>query len=502
MAIRLACACGSELQARDEWVGRRVKCTRCGEILTVPRPNAAEEFRAGETYDVVNEELTPPVSSPAPFVSQGPRPAPKRGVFRRLLRRLPGYREVVFKWKEPAFYRTRLKGDLHVRLAIAAGFWGLPTAVFLLLFGINVNPPGIGVAAMMGALFGLAPLLMILLAGRKTASGLVKVYGDEIHRSRYYQSLDFAHWTERATWPLEAIHQCVIVEGQSLGKSFSVMLLSTECGVDMIGIPKNIDLGHLAEHLDARGVPVVRGETIPPKFTKRVPVEIAVICGVMGAACFFGGLLFYLDHVWDMARQTAQREEIEKRSREKVPDDDKSEDRKRHDRLSSSRDPHNQLAGSPPPDPIPADSFVVNQTELAGGAGGVPFQKVSVEREAVLGFRYSIGSWDGEDALQDLEPLFQRDTPREWENIILAREGYAVGGLVVNAGEFVNGLQIVFMAMQPDGSLDAGDSYTSDWIGVASTATTTVGGTGVKVIGIHGRHAAILDAVGLLTDVR
>src|SRR5262245_8825951 len=36
MSIQFACACGQNLAAREEHAGKRVKCTACGEIQTVP----------------------------------------------------------------------------------------------------------------------------------------------------------------------------------------------------------------------------------------------------------------------------------------------------------------------------------------------------------------------------------------------------------------------------------------------------------------------------------
>jgi phage FluMu protein Com len=45
MTIKFACACGQQLAARDEFAGKRVKCTACGGVRTVPGPAARE---AGE----------------------------------------------------------------------------------------------------------------------------------------------------------------------------------------------------------------------------------------------------------------------------------------------------------------------------------------------------------------------------------------------------------------------------------------------------------------------
>ena len=55
------------------------------------------------------------------------------------------------------------------------------------------------------------------------------------------------------------------------------------------------------------------------------------------------------------------------------------------------------------------------------------------------------------------------------------------------------------MRISPDGRLDPSDRYTSQWIGSPTgRPPTTLGSTGAMVVGIGGRRAAILDAVGLI----
>lgn len=134
---------------------------------------------------------------------------------------------------------------------------------------------------------------------------------------------------------------------------------------------------------------------------------------------------------------------------------------------------------------------------LAGGEGGVPFRTGDGQGRIVLGFRYAVGSWAGKPALRTLEPLYERaETTRAGEEI--AREGYAVGGLEVATGAYVQGVQIQFLRIKEDGTLDPADGYASDWLGEESDQVTTLAGGGAPLLGIHGRRAAILDAVGLV----
>ena len=69
------------------------------------------------------------------------------------------------------------------------------------------------------------------------------------------------------------------------------------------------------------------------------------------------------------------------------------------------------------------------------------------------------------------------------------------------AGRYVNDVRPVFMRVTSDGQLDPTDSYSDEWIGTPiGKPIETLGGDGTRVIGIFGRRAAILDAVGLVLE--
>jgi hypothetical protein len=95
--------------------------------------------------------------------------------------------------------------------------------------------------------------------------------------------------------------------------------------------------------------------------------------------------------------------------------------------------------------------------------------------------------------------MFTRDVPGGFQASVVAREGYAVGGISVEGDDFVRAIQVVFVRTAADGKLDPADSYASEWIGhPAGKSITAIDSRGAKVIGIQGRKAAILDAVGLV----
>ena len=163
-----------------------------------------------------------------------------------------------------------------------------------------------------------------------------------------------------------------------------------------------------------------------------------------------------------------------------------------------------EMLANPPPsysDPG-AVPEVGEDTEFAGDTtGGGSFRYVEPGGH-VIGVDYWDGEWDGEKCLSRLDPVFSRDQPTNGPNRELAREGYAVGGLRVRqAGKFVDGAQLVYMKLKPDGSLDPGDSYESKWLGPATEGeVTALGGDGRAVIGIHCKQGGILNAVALVME--
>ncbi len=156
------------------------------------------------------------------------------------------------------------------------------------------------------------------------------------------------------------------------------------------------------------------------------------------------------------------------------------------------------------PGPVmPEGHELPGNTELVGGAGGVPFRSTHRDGLPVIGFRYALGSWNGTAALQKLEPIYDQSPASGTGATLVAREGYAVGAVLVDAQEFVTAVQVTFMRLRANGRLDPHDSYTSDWLGEPSGASPKkIGGTGVRVLGVHGQAAAVLDAVGLVMETR
>lgn len=147
----------------------------------------------------------------------------------------------------------------------------------------------------------------------------------------------------------------------------------------------------------------------------------------------------------------------------------------------------------------PAGPQGSKDTEVVGGTGGVPFRMGGRPGEAVVGFRFHVSSWAGKQGLALLSPIYANQ-PTIGPGVVVAKQGYAVGAIQVDADECVRAVRIAFMRIEGD-RLDTKDSYVSEWLGTPTGAdSTTINGGGAKVLGVHGRRMAILDAVGLVLD--
>ncbi|HUQ69245.1 MAG TPA: hypothetical protein VM165_06970, partial [Planctomycetaceae bacterium] len=111
------------------------------------------------------------------------------------------------------------------------------------------------------------------------------------------------------------------------------------------------------------------------------------------------------------------------------------------------------------------------------------------------------GMTAGQPSVLGVTALFSEKDATFGQDRTFAKPGYAVGGLNVDADQFVSAFQVVFMRLKDDGTLDPTDSYTSDWIGQPSgKLPVSLDGQGKKVLGLYGRRGNTMDAIGLLIE--
>ena len=155
------------------------------------------------------------------------------------------------------------------------------------------------------------------------------------------------------------------------------------------------------------------------------------------------------------------------------------------------------------PHAAPAPRPVLFKTAILGATtGGWPFEQWSHTGEPLLGFRLSMDRWDNRTIVRSLEPVWASDNLLVTPSMIVARPGYAVGGVIVDGDDHVTAMRVRFMRRSGDGvtdGLNTADTYDSPWFGNPSVgATYLLGGTGERVVGIYGRRGLNVDALGLI----
>lgn len=147
-----------------------------------------------------------------------------------------------------------------------------------------------------------------------------------------------------------------------------------------------------------------------------------------------------------------------------------------------------------------------------GGAGN----DVPSEGAVLVGFEFFEQKSNGFPDIRSLRPIFltsagvkpgmDRGKMEKVTNKVIARPGYAVGGINVyhtNGDGRIQGLQVIFMKMAPaEGRLDHSSSstYRSLWFGSIprKDKPKELGGDGRPVVGVYGFHGADCDCIGLV----
>jgi hypothetical protein len=230
-------------------------------------------------------------------------------MFGKMLQQM-GFWTTILSWSEPVSFRSRLKGDLLARLAIAFGVGLIATAVLLVLFAVNRNPPH-PVFALIGLLLFGTMAGLVLLKGEATASGAVRVCEEGITRKRQMvPKIPVYQQFEEANWPFGSFSRAIFVPAQSIRQSFSVLVLTDERNFDLIGLPAKIDPAQLAQLLASRGVVVQQAHFVPQEFTRGINLPLAGAIGAAGLFASLGGLLFYAVSTAGPAPAVAERENV------------------------------------------------------------------------------------------------------------------------------------------------------------------------------------------------
>ncbi|HVR83836.1 MAG TPA: hypothetical protein VMU54_05945, partial [Planctomycetota bacterium] len=148
------------------------------------------------------------------------------------------------------------------------------------------------------------------------------------------------------------------------------------------------------------------------------------------------------------------------------------------------------------------------KTDVVGGTGGGPFEDTAPSPAPLIGFKASfLGT---PSILKSIQGIYLVNGARVDGKVFgdanppvkeaVAKPGYAVGGIISGGAEGTprgKAFKVVFMRIAGTG-LDTADTYQSPWLGEKGGGEVKLGGDGSYVVGIHGRSAVDIDALGLI----
>lgn len=139
-------------------------------------------------------------------------------------------------------------------------------------------------------------------------------------------------------------------------------------------------------------------------------------------------------------------------------------------------------------------------SELVGGAEGRLLRHTDPSGRAVIGVRYRERERRGEQVMQRLEPLFEKPRASTFWEAVVAREGYALGAIQVDADTEVRAVRLAFMRIDGD-RLDPKDVYTTEWIGTRTGGQPkTLNAKGARILGLVERRRMSVQALGLILE--
>lgn len=157
-------------------------------------------------------------------------------------------------------------------------------------------------------------------------------------------------------------------------------------------------------------------------------------------------------------------------------------------------------------------SAVLVGKSTVGGANDPMFHESAPDGGVLVGLEVGLTKVAGRDAVRAVRPIFrvgdketrgeQRGTTPSKPIKLVAKPGYAVGGMNVRFGANADGLSLIYMKLDSDGDLDPTTAYESDWVGSKGGQASKFGGNGIAVIGLAGRATSkAVTGLGLVLKV-
>jgi hypothetical protein len=143
----------------------------------------------------------------------------------------------------------------------------------------------------------------------------------------------------------------------------------------------------------------------------------------------------------------------------------------------------------------------VRETQPAGGAfANIDYREYREDGALLIGFEVGFGKVFNTVIIAYLRPIWRTANGEVYGTaygksqtptiVLKARDGYAVGGIVIAGGGAMEGFALTYMRIGGK-HLDKNDAYTSEWYGEPTRkpqADQMFAGDGSFVIGLHGKQ--------------
>ena len=135
------------------------------------------------------------------------------------------------------------------------------------------------------------------------------------------------------------------------------------------------------------------------------------------------------------------------------------------------------------------------------GLGDIAYQNVPNDGSIMVGMAVTYEPFFDHNIIKSVRPIYQKlngerydgpvcGTPTAVGDRVEAKEGYAIGGAAIKAGMGIDGMQLTFMQIGPDG-LNPQKSYLSKWLGLnAGSNARMYVNDGRPIIGIAGMRSS------------
>src|SRR5262249_19209293 len=153
------------------------------------------------------------------------------------------------------------------------------------------------------------------------------------------------------------------------------------------------------------------------------------------------------------------------------------------------------------------EAWTLRRMRAVGGPGGGAFEDVAKEAYPLVGFHVTTVGFEGRSVIGSIQPIYRTPSGSKDSSTlgrgnppgkrVEAKDGYAVGGLVVRKGKVLDALKVIFMRLTGN-RLEVNDRYESEWFGGGGGGETSLAGDGALIVGIHGRYGAAIDSLGLI----